>query len=160
MNDLPFFTAEEDYLQDAVNPAAYYVGPEMQALQTASNAVSRMAKQEVNCCGPVEMCCQSIDGAIVLAIAEVAPSSTCSLLYNHYDAWQSLAPPRVASEMTIHEEIGTSMLSKAPHLWGSREGMHWHACQIWACLHTFGDCCRAGHQDRGCQRDWQPPSSP
>ncbi|CAL5228049.1 g11114 [Coccomyxa viridis] len=37
---------EENYLQDSVNPAAYYVGPEMQALQTASSAVSRMAKQE------------------------------------------------------------------------------------------------------------------
>lgn len=30
-----------------VNPAAYYVGPEMQALQTASSAVSRMVKEEV-----------------------------------------------------------------------------------------------------------------
>ena len=31
-----------------MNPAAYYVGPEMQALQTASSAVSRMANQEVS----------------------------------------------------------------------------------------------------------------
>lgn len=37
---------EEEYLQDTVNPAAYYVGPEMQALQTASSAVSRLVKDE------------------------------------------------------------------------------------------------------------------
>ena len=42
------FTAEEEYLQDATNPAAYYVGPEMQALQTASAAVSKMADEEVS----------------------------------------------------------------------------------------------------------------
>ena len=42
--------AEEEYLQDTVNPVAYYVGPEMQALQTASSAVSRMVKDEV--CSP------------------------------------------------------------------------------------------------------------
>ena len=40
-------SAEEEYLQDTVNPAAYYVGPEMQALQTASSAVSRLVKDEV-----------------------------------------------------------------------------------------------------------------
>ena len=34
-------------MQDTVNPAAYYVGPEMQALQTASSAVSRLVKDEV-----------------------------------------------------------------------------------------------------------------
>ena len=43
-------SAEEEYLQDSVNPVAYYVGPEMQALQTASSAVSRMVKDEV--CSP------------------------------------------------------------------------------------------------------------
>ena len=43
-------SAEEEYLQGAVDPVAYYVGPEMQALQTASSAVSRMVKKEV--CSP------------------------------------------------------------------------------------------------------------
>lgn len=42
------FTAEEEYLLDAINPAAYYVGPEMQALQTASAAVSKMADEKVS----------------------------------------------------------------------------------------------------------------
>ena len=48
-----FTSAEEEYLQDAVNPTAYYVGPEMQALQTASSAVTRMAKEEVRFTTPI-----------------------------------------------------------------------------------------------------------
>ena len=56
-----FTPAEEEYLQDAVNPMAYYMGPEMQALQTASSAVSRMAKEEVSftasiCCIAACLC--------------------------------------------------------------------------------------------------------
>ncbi len=67
-----------------MNPAAYYVGPEMQALQTASSAVSRMAKQEVNFCsvlllGPVQTC---MSRTVAQALCKVP----WALLYSHLAA--------------------------------------------------------------------------